>query len=214
MQLYRRRPKYSEMLVARDTDIVIEGFPRSANTYAVAAFSVAQAEEKKIARHTHAPAQLEQAVRLMRPTVVLIRRPADAIASYKVREPELSLSVACKEYAYFYKTAYRLKQHLVFVDFDTVIGDFNLLVRKVNRKFLTDFETLNLTQDEQQRINDLVEALERSESGGELRETHVARPSTMRHESTRFVKEQLEAKPYVALMSECNEIFRRCLDDC
>ena len=41
------KKKYRNILVARDTDIVIEGYPRSANTYAVASFELAQANVVK-----------------------------------------------------------------------------------------------------------------------------------------------------------------------
>ncbi len=40
--IQRLRPSRRYLLVTKDTEIVIEGYPRSANTFAVAAFLVAQ----------------------------------------------------------------------------------------------------------------------------------------------------------------------------
>lgn len=73
------KQKYKSLLVNEDTDIVIEGYPRSANTFAVAAFEIAQGKPSKIARHTHAIAQLKRAAALKLPTLVIIREPEQAI---------------------------------------------------------------------------------------------------------------------------------------
>lgn len=68
------KKKYKNLLVNEDTDIVIEGYPRSANTFAVAAFEITQGKPVKIARHTHAVAQLKRATRLKKPTLVIINQ--------------------------------------------------------------------------------------------------------------------------------------------
>lgn len=51
--IQRLRPQRRDLVVARDTEIVIEGYPRSANTFAVAAFLLAQGRPVKIAHHLH-----------------------------------------------------------------------------------------------------------------------------------------------------------------
>jgi len=61
--IQRLRPSRRHLLVKKDTEIVIEGYPRSANTFAVAAFLLAQGRAVKIAHHLHVPAQVIQAVR-------------------------------------------------------------------------------------------------------------------------------------------------------
>src|SRR6266566_5260966 len=60
-------------------DIVIEGFPRSANSFAVHAFRVAQDRPVRIAHHLHAPAQVIAAVRARVAAITLIREPEDAV---------------------------------------------------------------------------------------------------------------------------------------
>ena len=45
---YRLKPSYRDLLVDRRTRIVIEGFPRSGNTFAVAAFEQAQREMERV----------------------------------------------------------------------------------------------------------------------------------------------------------------------
>src|SRR5262249_51694754 len=62
-----------------ETEVVIDGFPRSGNTFAVAAFHFAQLpRDVKIAHHVHLPAQLLSALRLRLPPPLLVRHPHEA----------------------------------------------------------------------------------------------------------------------------------------
>src|SRR6185503_18662977 len=90
-------------LARRDTGIVIEGFLRSGNTFAVAAFRVANGADVHVGRHLHGAPHVLRAVRYGLPTLVLIRRPADAVASYLVRRPTLTPEDALLEYLDFYR---------------------------------------------------------------------------------------------------------------
>src|SRR5437773_4880663 len=78
--------------IGPDTEIVIEGFPRSATSFAVAAFQMAQDHTVDIAHHTHSPSQVIEAVRRGIPTLLLVREPEDAILSHVVRRPELTVA--------------------------------------------------------------------------------------------------------------------------
>jgi len=99
--LRRLRPRTRRLAVERDTELVIEGFLRSANTFAVAAFGFAQQRDVEIAHHMHAPAQVIPAVRMGIPTLVLIRHPKDAVLSLVIREPHISVEQASKDYIRF-----------------------------------------------------------------------------------------------------------------
>src|SRR5687768_15078094 len=84
------RRKYWGQIVEAGTELVIEAFPRSGNTFAVVAFQLAQARPVKIAHHLHAAAQVTRGVRLRKPTLVLIRDPLKAVSSHLVREPSVA----------------------------------------------------------------------------------------------------------------------------
>ena len=74
----------SSRAVTPDKLVVIEGFPRSGNSFARRAFIMAQDETfdvTRIAHHLHVPAQVIRAARWRIPTLVLIRRPKDAVLS-------------------------------------------------------------------------------------------------------------------------------------
>jgi hypothetical protein len=55
---FRRAYDGSRKAVGRETEVVIEGFPRCGNSFAFAAFALAQPHPVHIAHHLHAPAQV------------------------------------------------------------------------------------------------------------------------------------------------------------
>jgi len=80
-------------VVSKNTDCVIDGFPRSANSFAYAAFAGSQNVERplRIATHTHSPAQIIQAVRWDIPTMVCVRNPKDAVRGLLAFRLEIGL---------------------------------------------------------------------------------------------------------------------------
>ena len=68
-------------VIGSRTELVIDGFTRSATTFAVYAFQLAQDRPIRLAHHLHAPAQLIEAARRGIPTMALIREPQGAILS-------------------------------------------------------------------------------------------------------------------------------------
>src|SRR5215211_6607259 len=88
--LYRLLRQDVARIVTPDTQLVIEGFPRSGNSFARRAFVMAQSDTQikhHIAHHLHVPAQVVRAARWQIPTLVLIRRPKDAVLSLVLRDP-------------------------------------------------------------------------------------------------------------------------------
>jgi hypothetical protein len=56
-------------MIQDETRLVIDGFPRSANNFALTAFLFAQAEMVNVSHHMHAPAQVMAAARKNLPTL-------------------------------------------------------------------------------------------------------------------------------------------------
>lgn len=126
-------------LVTKDTQLVIEGFPRSANTFAVRAFQSAQPVKLRMAYHFHAPAQILQASRLGIPTLVVIRDPKDAVASFVGRWSEVSVTQALELYISFYKSIYLCRSSYVLGEFEEVTQHFSKTVQRINRRFGQEF---------------------------------------------------------------------------
>ena len=66
---HRLRDGFVDRLVTDETDLCVEGFPRSANSFAVGAVDYAQPEPLSIAHHNHVPAPLLNAARRGLPAV-------------------------------------------------------------------------------------------------------------------------------------------------
>jgi len=121
------------------SEMVIEGFPRSGNTYFVEAFVTAQDRPVRIAHHSHSQSQVIRAVAHGTPTCVLIRHPADAVRSMLVRRPELTSSLVLRAYYQFYSDLDEYRDHLYLAPFERVITDLSSVVSGINKMFGADF---------------------------------------------------------------------------
>ncbi|WP_110767990.1 hypothetical protein [Pelagimonas varians] len=122
------------IVCAADTDIVIEGFPRSGNTFTIDMLSILQEgsdKRLKIAHHTHVIENILIGRKLDRPIIALIRRPEDAILSYTIFSGK-SVEFSAQRYFNFYNAILHMDPVPTIVDFSTVVGDFNKVVELVN----------------------------------------------------------------------------------
>src|SRR5207249_10371968 len=66
-------------VLGTDTQLVLDGFTRSASTFAVVAFQLAQNDHVRVAHHLHAAAHLTAATALHVPALVTVREPQPTI---------------------------------------------------------------------------------------------------------------------------------------
>lgn len=135
---YRWRSTWTRFVDA-STDLVIEGFQRSANSYAVRAFEAAQPEPLRLAHHAHLSSQIVCAVRWQKPVLLLIREPVDTIASYVAVWPRTPVATALEAYLAFYQRILPLLPHCLVADFDTVTGNFGAVIARLNARYGTKF---------------------------------------------------------------------------
>lgn len=128
-------------LITDDTDLVIDGFPRSANSYVEAAFTVSQRPRGiAIASHTHAAAQIIEATRRDLPTVLLYRDPDEAIASFiDMAAGGLNPSLLYREYVTFYGAVLPVIDRVALAPFNVSTKDFPAVVKRTNALFGTAF---------------------------------------------------------------------------
>jgi hypothetical protein len=144
------------MVVTRDTDLVIDGYTRSASTYAVYAFQLAQDRPVRLAHHLHAPAQIVAAVRWGIPTMLVIRDPRGAVLSQAVREPGVTVRDALISWRRFYEIVLRYRSGFVVADFERIVTDFPSLVREMNERFATTFAVPPATTSYEQLVLELM----------------------------------------------------------
>jgi hypothetical protein len=138
----RRRPAQT---IEPATELVIEGFPRSANTFSVFAFQLAQPRPVRLAHHLHAPAHVRTGVRMGKPVIVLIRSPQDAVLSLVLRDPHVAIGRALNDYSVFYEEVGLVRDRCVVAPFEDVVTNYGAIIRRVNERFATDFAAFDPT---------------------------------------------------------------------
>jgi hypothetical protein len=138
----RKYPGPSPQVIGAATEMVLDGYTRSASTFAVYALQLAQGHPLRLAHHLHAPAQLIAGVRAGLPTLIVIREPRGAILSQLVREPGVAMRDALVAYVRFHECLRPYVDGMVVGEFETVTNDFGAVIRRVNERFglsLTEF---------------------------------------------------------------------------
>jgi len=153
----RKYPGPSPRVIGPETEAVIDGYTRSASTFAVYAFQVSQPTPVRLAHHLHASAQLIEAARRGLPTIAVVREPRDAVLSQVVREPGVDPLDALYAYHRFHHSLMDCRDGFVIADFREVTDDFGAVVRRLNAKFGTTFGIFHGTRTEVALCTDLIE---------------------------------------------------------
>jgi hypothetical protein len=132
-------PSGDREVISSQTGLVIDGYTRSATTFAVYAFQLSQEQPVWLAHHLHASAQLLTAARHGVPALALIREPRGAILSQLIREPHKALRDALAAYSRFYTRLLPYRGSFVVGEFEEVTHDFGAVVRRLNAHFGTSF---------------------------------------------------------------------------
>ena len=200
----RRRPQS----LRRDTDLVIEGYPRSANSFVVRAFSMSQAP-LRIAHHTHAPGQVIVACRRRIPTLVLVRRPADAVARLAFLRPRVSLASLLRGWCRFYGPLAPWLDRFVVGRFEDVTTDLGAVMKEMNDRFGTRYEPFEHTPES---IGSAFRAMEsewstRIDRSDPAFEHHVTRPSSQRSTRVAEIEAKLGSARYERLMDTALALY-------
>jgi len=206
------RPGKRATLARADSGIVIDGFLRSGNTFSVAAFAISNGPDIHVGRHLHGAPHILRAVRLGLPTVVLIRRPGDAVSSYLVRRPTLTPDDALLEYLDFYRTAWRVRDGFVVGLFEDVVTNFGGVIETVNERFGTSFAPYRPTLENEAAAFELVEEMNRLECRGEVIETHVGRPSAHREQRKAEIRSLMQRPRTLQRLQQADDLFAQYAD--
>jgi hypothetical protein len=191
---WRARSGHGEA-VDHDTDLVVEGYPRSANNFALAALQSAQPEPARIAHHTHAPATVVAGVRWGIPVLLLVRDPEDAVLEFVIRRPALSVGRALRGFIRFYEPLLPYRDRVVVGSFEEVTTDFGSVIRRLNHRFGTEFREFEHTPENVEACFAAIERHYRTQYGDDLMEQVVARPSAVRDLETAALRPTYRALP-------------------
>ena len=160
-----------------DFDVWIEGYPRSANTFAVSAFELAN-PGVRVRSHRHIPTFVLEALAADKPGFLLMRRPAEAAISWAIFWNE-RLDRCLDYYVDFHAVLRPHASRLLLAPFETVTTQFDRVIVDLNARFGTAY--LSRPHDE----TTIAECFARIEDKGRCRvdglnERRVCRPSPQR----------------------------------
>jgi hypothetical protein len=195
-------------IVDVDTDVLIEGYPRSANSFAVAAFGLAQPGPVRIAHHTHAPAHVIAAVRRGIPALVLIREPEDAVLEFVIVKPHLNIGQALRGYLRFYEPLLAHRRGFVIGAFPEVTADFGAVIRRLNQRFGTRFAEFRHTRENVQACFDAMDGYWEGRVGKGLDlERLVGRPSAVREKMKDRLREGYRAERLAGTRKQAQRVY-------
>lgn len=203
--LLRIRRRRLPLAVRRESDLCIEGFPRSANTYAVATFEHANPSLTHVARHLHAPAQLKRAVSYGVPTVLLVRHPIDAVASLLVRGHPGRVDDLFLDYIELAETGVELHGSLVVVGFEEMTSDPGVLADRLNERFGTGFERYEPSPDADAQVRVQIDRMDEADIDGEG-ELTTGRPSRARTHQLEATRDHIQRHVDPALRERATEL--------
>ena len=206
--LYRLARKDQARVVTPETELVIEGFPRSANSFARVAFNRAQKGTVRIATGLHVPAQVIRAARWRIPTLVLIRRPKDAVLSFAIRDP-IPVEQALRYYLSFYETVEGYSGAYVLGTFEDVTGDFGRVIRCLNDRFGTSFSPFHHNERNVEAVLARVERNSKRKFGDTHWENKASRPVAARVETKHELEHELEDPEVGRLLSRAEAAYER-----
>jgi hypothetical protein len=211
--LYRllRTSRDLKRAVTPDKQVVIEGFPRSGNSFARRAFIMAQDETfdvTSIAHHLHVPAQVVRAAQWRIPTMVLIRKPKDAVLSLVIRDP-ISVDQALRYYISFYETSEKYRDAYVLGLFEEVTEDFGEVIRRINNRFKTNFAPFTHDERNVDGVFARIEKNSRKRFGEMSMENRASRPFASREKLKREVEYELENPKRKDLISRADSVYER-----
>jgi hypothetical protein len=125
-------------VVDAGTDVVIEGRPGCGNSFAREAMLLAN-PGIRVASHVHSAAQVLEGMRLRKPVIVIVRRPADAIASKAARYDDVDVREELIWFAGFYERLLPLIDSFVIATFERITSRFGEVIEAVNARFGTSF---------------------------------------------------------------------------
>ena len=205
----RLRTQLRHGLITTQTELILDGYPRSANAYAEWALKYTNGERLRMAVRLHSPRAVRFGVEHSIPTIVLIRAPRDAVASWLQYKPGLGAERAFRRYARYYEQVYPLRTQVVMADFDEVVADFGSVVRRCNERFGTSFVEYPGDAAAEAWVRARIEDAWAYDETGETPEHRVPRPSTNRHDATELLGGLLDDRRIAEALRSAERAWER-----
>ena len=193
------RKSLHRLSVFSSTDIVIEGYMSSANTFSVLAFE--SSNKVKIAHHFHVIAQVKKGIKFSIPIIVLVRNPIDMVSSLISRNPQINGTILLGGWINFYRDVMKCSQNVLLARFETVTSNFNVVIEAVNKKFNTSFNKMSEKTTTETIFTKMDNFIESRETG--------ALPNQKREILKKQIKEKIRQNKKA---NEAKAVYEKLLD--
>jgi hypothetical protein len=198
---HRDRP---DRLIGEDTELVIEGFGRSASSFAVVCLELAQDRPLRSAHHTHASAQVVKAARLGLPTIVIVKKPDDVAISHMVRHPGLSARTILDAWIRFHEGVAEVSGDVIVISVEELDRDYGGVIERLNAKFGTTFTPPPKTEEFGKRVQD--EMWQRHVDQGRP-SLHFGRPTVERQAAKEALRHTLQAPELAGIRGRAARLY-------
>lgn len=175
-----------------DFDLWIDGFPRSAQTFATKSFQLAN-PDAKIRSHQHLPPFIINAIQTGKPGILMMRKPADAAISWAIYWDN-PVGLCLDYYIDFHRTLLPYTGKMFIARFEEVTYDFGSLVQQFNQQVGTHY---NCPSHDPGTVFSLIEA-ETNWHDPELDSRRICRPSPERARIKALLMKELTTSSKIA----------------
>lgn len=207
---FKERENFRARVVRPGDVAVIEGFPRSANTFATYAFLQSQGADTRFGNHFHTPAQFHLARKYRIPALLVIRHPRDACLSFMVFTHSDDAGDALRRYIAFHEPLRAIRDAFLVAPFAEVTTDFGQVLRRANEKFSTAFKPFEHTEENVRRVREAIESDRarrwQASAGGADPMTHTL-PSEAKARRKAEIENAYDAPAMAALARRAEQLF-------
>ncbi len=204
---HRRYP--DRHVVDRHTDLVVEGYPSAANTFAREGLEYAN-PGIRLASHLHSIAHVRRALRLRVPVLVLLRPPVDSVVSLLARFPAQQSDPAAelRDYERLYRGVLGVADRVALARFEDTTSHLGEVVRVVNERLGTGFTPFDDDDPAAARVVRAKIDAWTAHVFGPDSERHRAFPSDDRRPVADALRAELDGPAHMAARARCDALHR------
>ena len=204
----REGGKPPSVVVSGETRVVVDGFPRSGNSFFVALLAVTQPPELKMSHHLPSAAHIKEGVKRKLPVIVILREPREAVLAYCAYDRNIPLSESLLDWISFYGQVSTLPtRSYALARFEKFIEDGDEVVQDVNGVF----EGMLSAFDHALGEVDAKKYLERT-SIAAFGISHRSQPTKERTDYKESIRAELEGEAIKPLLEKAEVIYRKLCD--
>jgi hypothetical protein len=190
--------KYPRTTFSSSTEITMDGFQRSGNSFATYQF-MTKNKTLNIAHHRHINTQIIFSAQNKIPTIVFIRDPIDAIISaFFVQESAVPLEIIIRSWINFYEPILRYKNEIIISDFKNTINNFDQIIYQLNKKYDSNFLIPKIDKNTYENYSMYVEKLQ-IKNFGKLDNNRMSKPNDTRINKKQSLIDKIKKENIVSL---------------